>query len=119
MLPAVFRTLNTPEVRALAGTNPLRIYRHGAAPQDVPHPYITWFSSGQPYDQISGPPCGDFFSVHIDVWSMDDAEVETLASAVRDALDAAGVANRLVVNNREADTKLYRIGQEADFITNR
>jgi len=42
-----------------------------------------------------------------------------LAFAVRDALDLAGIANRLVVNSREPETRLYRIGLEADYITSR
>ncbi|ARP89823.1 hypothetical protein CAL14_05570 [Bordetella genomosp. 9] len=120
MLPPVFRTLNVPAVRAFVGSDLPRIFRHGSAPQDVQKPYITWFSvAGQPYDQISGPPCGDFDSVQIDSWSMDDEEVEEMATAVRAALDAEGIANRLVLDNRETDTKLYRIGIEADFIRSR
>ena len=120
ILPPVFRFLNVPSVTAFVGANPVRIYRHGSAPQDTPRPYITWFSvAGQPYDQISGAPCGDFDSVQIDCWSMDDIQVESMATAVRDALDSGGIANRLIVDNRETDTKLYRIGIAADFIRNR
>jgi len=117
MLPKVFPVLKTPAVLAIVGGDPVRIFRHGAAPQDTAKPYVTWFEvGGQPYDQISGPPCGDFDSVQIDCWSMDDTQVETLARAVRDAVDAAGFANRLVINHRDPDTKLYRIGLQADFI---
>ncbi|MDF2860323.1 MAG: hypothetical protein K0S02_595 [Achromobacter mucicolens] len=117
MLPKVFPVLTTPAVLAIVGGTPVRIFRHGAAPQDTAKPYVTWFEvTGQPYDQISGPPCGDFDSVQIDCWSMDDTQVETLARAVRDAVDAAGFSNRLVINHRDPDTKLYRIGLQADFI---
>lgn len=120
ILPPVFKALNIPTVTAFVGTAPVRIYRHGSAPQDTAKPYITWFSvAGQPYDQISGAPCGDFDSVQIDCWSMDDIQVESMATAVRDALDSGGIANRLIVDNRETDTKLYRIGIAADFIRNR
>lgn len=120
MLPAVFLTLQTPAVLAIVGGTPVRIFRHGAAPQDTEKPYVTWFEvAGQPYDQLSGTPCGDFDSVQIDCWSKSDTQVEQLASAVRDALDLAGIANRLVVNSREPETRLYRIGLEADYITSR
>lgn len=120
MLPTVFMTLQTPAVLAIVGGTPVRIFRHGAAPQDTEKPYITWFEvAGQPYDQISGTPCGDFDSVQIDCWSKLDLQVEQLARAVRDALDLAGIANRLVVNLRDPDTKIFRIGLEADFITSR
>lgn len=117
MLPKVFPVLKTPAVLAIVGGTPVRIFRHGDAPQDSAKPYVTWFEViGQPYDQISGLPCGDFDSVQIDCWSMDDTQVETLAAAVRDAIDAAGFSNRLVINHRDPDTKLYRIGLQADFI---
>ena len=120
MLPAVLLTLQTPAVLAIVGGTPVRIFRHGAAPQDSEKPYVTWFEvAGQPYDQLSGTPCGDFDSVQIDCWSKSDLQVEQLASAVRDALDVAGIANRVVVNLRDPDTKLFRIGLEADFINSR
>ncbi|ARP88621.1 hypothetical protein CAL13_08860 [Bordetella genomosp. 9] len=120
MLPPVFRLLAVPTVSAIVGADPVRIYRHGSAPQDVQKPYITWFSvDAQPYDQLSGPPCGDFDTVQIDCWSMDDEQVEALATAVRDALDAGGIANRLVIDQRETDTKLFRIAIQADFIRSR
>lgn len=117
MLPRVLPVLTTPAVLAIVGGTPVRIFRHGAAPQDTAKPYVTWFEvTGQPYDQISGLPCGDFDSVQIDCWSMDDTQVETLARAIRDAVDAAGFSNRLVINHRDPDTKMYRIGLQADFI---
>ena len=120
MLPAVLLTLQTPAVLAIVGGDPVRIFRHGAAPQDTEKPYVTWFEvAGQPYDQLSGTPCGDFDSVQIDCWAKSDMQVEQLAKAVRDAVDAAGISNRLVVNLRDPDTKLFRIGLEADFINSR
>jgi len=121
MLPPVYRTIRTPMVQAIVGE---RIYGSGKAPQGTPTPYITWFSVvGQPYDQISGAPCGDNDAIQIDCWTgpADDQEVVCigLASAVRDALDAAGIANRLVVHLREEGTDFFRIGQQADFIHSR
>lgn len=117
MLPLVFKTISTAAVKAIVGAVPARIYRHGEAPEGVARPYITWFTViGNPENQLSGAPGSDADTVQIDCWSESDTEVETLAAAVRDALDAAGVANRIVVDTFESDTKLYRVGQEADFI---
>lgn len=118
MFPNVYETLRAnATVLSLVGEN---IGRHGSLQQSVQPPYITWsYVTGQPEDQISGPPDTDFDTIQIDCWSKDDAQVATLARAVRDALDAAGIANRVVVDLREPDTKLYRVGIDADFITNR
>ncbi len=121
MLSPVFRTIATQAVQALVAT---RIYGFGSAPQGVQRPYITWLTvSDAPYEQLSGPPVGDNDTVQIDCYAgpADDQEVicVDLAKAVRDALDAAGISNRVVVNHRETDTKLFRIGLQADFIQSR
>ena len=116
MLPLVYKTVRTPAVIAQIKT---RIYRHGAAPQTVQRPYVTWFVvSGQPFDTLVAP-CGDRFTVQIDCWSESDIEVEQLASSVRTALDTAQITNTIAVNSYEPETKLYRIGLQADFIDNR
>lgn len=118
MFPNVYALLQAaPAVVAIVGQN---IGRHGSMPQDITAPYITWFVvADQPHDTLSEAPESDFNAVQIDCWSETDAQVATLARAVRDALDAAGHLNRVVVDLREPDTKLYRVGIEADFITQR
>jgi hypothetical protein len=118
MFPPVYRTLRAnPAVVAIVDS---RLGAHGEVPQNTARPYITWqIVIGLPHDQISGPPPSDFTTVQIDCWHQDDKGVEQLASAVRDALDSAGVANRLVIDHRDRGTRLYRVGLEADFITQR
>ena len=117
MFPPVFKTLSTTAVTAIVGT---RIGRHGEVAQDEVRPYIVWqIVTGQPYDNLSAAPCGDFTVVQIDCYHQTDAGIQQLGVAVRAALDAAGVHNRVTVNNRDPDTRLYRLGIDADFITNR
>ena len=117
MFPPVYRTLRTPEVVALVGD---RIGRHGEIPQDEVRPYITWqIASDAPHDQLSGLPPSDFTTVQLDMYASEDATIEALATAVRAALDAALVCNRVIINNRDADTRAYRVGIDADFITQR
>lgn len=120
MLAPVYRTIRTPAVAAIVGD---RIYAN-RAPQGVVAPYITWFTvSGVPYPNLSGAPPGDDDAVQIDCWAGpgDDQEriCTDLARAVRDALDAALIVSRLVIHAREADTMLFRIGLQADFIRSR
>jgi len=118
MFPNLYALLHgAAAVAAIVGE---KIGRHGSMPQETTAPYITWFTVGdQPYDHLSGAPDTDFSSIQIDCWSASDGEVATLARAVRDALDAAGHANRVVTDLREPDTKLYRVGITADLITQR
>jgi hypothetical protein len=124
MFPSVFKTLGTTAIKAIVGTNPVRIYDFDAAPQGVVPPYITWLEvTGQPNDQLSGAPGSDRDTVQIDCYAGPDenarAVARSLGLAVRDALDAAGYYNRLVLSTREETTKLFRVSIEADFITNR
>ncbi len=117
MFPKVYRIIRTPAVAGIVDT---RIGRHGEVSQTEQRPYITWqIVAGQPYDNLSSAPCGDFTTVQLDCYHPTDAGAEQLALAVRAALDAALICNRVVIDNRDPDTKLYRVGMEADFIDQR
>lgn len=118
MMPLIYPLLRSNAALLALVSN--RIYRHGSAPQDVAKPYIAWFLvSNRPEDQISGTPFADFDTVQIDCYSTDDTQVETMVYAVRDTLDAAGHANRLIRDMRETDTELFVVTIEADIIRSR
>lgn len=117
MFPPVYQLLhNATAVATIVGD---RIGAHNEVPQDATRPYITYSGFDQPFDQLSGAPCGDFTTIDINCWHQTDAGVRALAKAVRDALDVALICNRVTIDLREPDTRLYRVGIEADFITNR
>ena len=122
MLPRVFPLLTaSAAVTALVGT---RIYRHGAAPDNVVAPYVTWFVVvGTPENSISETPRIDRYSVQVDCWSNNTGtgatQVETLAEAVRDALEPSAHMTGVVVNERDFDTQRYRLGLQFDFWTHR
>ena len=89
MFPPVFKTLSTTAVTAIVGT---RIGRHGEVAQDEVRPYIVWqIVTGQPYDNLSAAPCGDFTVVQIDCYHQTDAGVVQLATAVRAAGSPLGI----------------------------
>jgi hypothetical protein len=118
MMPPVFSILkNYADVFALVGS---RIYRHDDAPQGVQKPYIVWsMVSGMPELQLSGSPLSDMDTVQVDCLSETDQGVETLAYAVRNAFDNARIANRITLNSRDSETRLYRISIDADIISTR
>lgn len=118
MFPPVYQTLRgNSTVDTTVGD---RIGRHGEIEQDATRPYITWqIVSGNAFDNLSSAPCGDFTTVQIDIYHPTDGGASALAEAVRAALDADLIVNRVVVNLRERETRLYRVGLEADFITQR
>lgn len=117
MLPPVFQTLKASSaVKAIVGTNPPRIYRHGSAPQDTTKPYITWFVvSGLPENNLSDLPPVDAITVQVDCWHPTDAGIESMAEAVRDAIEPYAHMTGMPVNLREPETKLYRIALEFDW----
>lgn len=113
MLPRVYEDLLTSEVTALVED---RIYRHGEAPQGTQAPYVTWFVvTGLPENALGESPRVDQYLVQIDCWSDNDGSgdegVEMLAEAVRDSVEAAGhYMNAVVANNRDPETKRFRLG---------
>jgi hypothetical protein len=121
MLPAVFPLLAADsDVTGFIGTSPVRVYRHGEAPQGVVAPYVTWFVvSGAPENELDGLPRVDGYSVQVDCWSDADAEVEQLAEAVRNAIEPSHHMTAIVANGRDPETMRYRIGMTFDFWTKR
>lgn len=108
------------DVKNIVGTNPPRIYRHQSAPQDTSKPYITWFAvTVEPINNLSDPPPADRVPVQVDCWHQTDSGVETLALAVRDALEQHGHMTALVADLRETETKLFRMGLQFDLWTSR
>ncbi len=121
MLPAVFQLLKaSTAVKAIVGTNPPRIYRHGSAPQDVAKPFITWtLISGVPENNLSDPVPLDRMSVQIDCWHPSDAGIDTLATAVRDAIEPTSHMTSVVLDTRDPETKLYRMALQFDIFNGR
>lgn len=117
MLPAIFPLLkNAPAVTALIGTAPVRVYRHGSAPQDVVRPYVTWsVPGGAPENTFEGADADDF-RVQVDCWSDNDTQIETLAAAVRAALEPAAHLVAYLADERDFDTQRFRISFAFDFI---
>lgn len=116
MLPLVFTWLKVAPVEAIIGSPP-RAYRHSDAPQDTTRPYVTWsLISGVPDNNLSTVPPSDRLTIQVDCWHQTDAGVESLATAVRDAIEPYGYLTSIPVNLRETETKLYRIGLQFDIL---
>ena len=118
MLPPIYTILSAaPAVSAIVGS---RIYPHADAPLDVTAPYITWFIvSAPPEIQLSGTPTHDRFTVQVDCWHQTSSGVTSLTSAARAALEAQCNVTNLLLNQRDTDTKLYRIALQLDYFLNR
>lgn len=117
MLPPVFAALSASvEVTGLIGT---RAYRHGSAPQDVASPYVTWSVPGGTAENAFDGACADVMRVQIDCWSASDDQVEALASAVRAAIEPHAHLVAYVADERDSETKKFRISYQYDWIVKR
>jgi hypothetical protein len=120
MLPAIFTWLKASNaVKAIIGNVP-RAFRHGDAPQDTTKPYVTWqIVSGVPDNVLNTTPPSDRYTVQVDCWHQTDAGVESLATAVRNAIEPYAHMTGIPFNARETETKLYRISLQFDVLQTR
>jgi hypothetical protein len=122
MLPPVFQALkSSAAVKAIVGSNPPRVYRHGRVPDQTPErpiaqPFITWsMVSNVPENNLSDPPPCDRTTVQVDCWHQTDKGVEDLAIAARDALEVIGVVTSGLLDDFETETKLFRMSLQVDI----
>lgn len=118
MLPQVFPLLRDDAgVSALIGS---RIYRHGSAPQGVIAPYVTWsVVVGIPENALGELPRSDRYEIQVDCWSDNTGSgsrgIETLAEAVRDALEPHAHMTAINLDERDLETQRYRISMQFTF----
>lgn len=108
------------DVTAIIGSNPVRAFPHGDAPQSQKGAYVTFaVIYAQPENNLSHLPLVDRQTVQVDCWSGTDgagaAEIYALGRAVRDALEPHGHMTAVIANGRDAETMRYRIGMRFDF----
>lgn len=114
MLPPIYAALQAaPAVVALVGT---RIYRHGRAPQDVAAPYVTWtLVAATPENHLSGLPPMDRMTVQVDCWHPTDEGCEVLTRVVRDAIEPHAHVTSTLIDQRDPETKLWRMALQLDW----
>lgn len=117
MLPVLYTVLKgSSAVTTLVGT---RIYRHGTAPQEVSPPYVTWSAPAGFAENAFDGACADVWRLQVDCWSATDAGVESLASAVRAAIEPVAHLIGYVADERDATTSRYRLSMVFDWIGER
>lgn len=117
MFPPLFKAAAaSAEVKALFGADPVRVYPFGEAEEGTALPYAAWqVISGSPENYLSGKPDVDGFRTQVDVYGATAASTRAAAMALRDALE--GVAYLVAYNgeNRDRDTKNYRVSFDLEW----
>lgn len=117
MTPAIFAPLKSDAaVQAAFGASAARIYAAGEAPEGAVPSYATWQTvSGVPENYLDERPDMDGFRVQFDVYALTRPACKAGATAIRNALELHGHQVSLNADERDAETKLYRLSFDFEF----
>jgi hypothetical protein len=127
-LPPVFTLLAAaPEVTAIVGAAPVRVFPGGVIPQGQAMPAIAWLVvAGMPENMLADRAVVDNQRVQIDCWAADFNSANALFEAVRTALEPH--AYLVAMNDPEGtstntgydiETRRYRISSDWSFWVHR
>ncbi|EEA8679330.1 DUF3168 domain-containing protein [Salmonella enterica subsp. enterica] len=112
---------SSPEVTALLGSNPVRIYPFGIQDDNVVYPYAVWqnLQGGSPENYLNQRPDADKFSLQIDVYADTADEAMLAAQAIIYAIELKANIVRYGPQDRDESTLKYRYSFDVDWIVNR
>jgi hypothetical protein len=117
MYPPIFQTCSADSVvNAVLGSNPVRLYPFGEAPQSVTKPYAVWQTiSGGPENYIGDLPDIDSYSIQVDAYAPTAALARSVAKAIRDAVEPVAHVTLWGGESRDTETKNYRVNFTIDW----
>jgi len=121
MYPPVFPAVAaSTAVKALLGSNPVRFYQFGLAPQNVQKPYAVWTRVfGAPENYLNSVPDIDVLSIQIDVYASPESSgantARNVAVAIRDAIEPTCHITSWLGESIDPDTKNHRFSFQADY----
>ena len=121
MIPPIFTTVSASSaVTAIIGTNPVRLYAAGYAPQNVAKPYATYqVISGSPENYLNQVPDHDEYGIQIDCFAQSYNDVINLAKAIRDSVEPVAHITAWRGGGKENETMLYRYSFDVAWQLNR
>lgn len=121
MFPPIFQVCSADAgVKASLGNSPVRLYPFGEAPDGVLKPYAVWQTlGGSPENYISQRPDIDMFSLQVDVYADTSTAARNAAKALRDAIEPSAHITRWNGEERDTETKNYRVSFDVDWWTPR
>ncbi|MOA50762.1 hypothetical protein D3C78_1738290 [compost metagenome] len=107
-------------MKTALGSNPVRLYPFGEAPQDVQKPYAVWQTiGGAPESYLGDRPDIDQFSLQIDIYAASATAARSAAMSLRDAIEPNAYVTRWGGESRDPETKNYRVSFDVDWWTPR
>lgn len=109
-----------PDVTALLGLSPTRLYPFGYAPEGVVKPYVAWqIVSGSPENYLAGRPDLDGYTLQVDVYGDTAESTRAVVTAISTAIELKAYVTRWGGETRETETKLYRSSFDIDWLVPR
>lgn len=121
MYPPIFETVAADSnVQTNIGTSPCRFYPFGEAPQNVQKPYAVWqFVTGRPENYLNQVPDIDSMSIQVDVYAATASDARDVAQALRDAIEPHAHIISWRGEDRDEDTRNYRVSFDVDWLVSR
>ena len=121
MYPPIFSVCAaSSDVTALLGSNPVRLYAFGDAPQDEARPYAVWQQvTGYPENYIGNTPDIDRYTIQIDAYAETGAAARSVAEALRDAIEPVAHVVGWRGEGRDPDTRMYRYSFDVEWFVPR
>lgn len=111
---------NSPEVTALLGTNPVRLYPFGQAEQNEPKPYAVWqVIGGSPENYLAGRPDTDAFTLQVDIYADSGTTASAVGDAIRHAIELDAYTTNYNGDDRDKETGNYRHSFDIDWLVTR
>lgn len=107
-------------IKAVIGTNPIRFYPFGSAPQGTAKPYVTELVvDGVPENTLSETPAVDGCRVQLSVWAATGSAAEALALLFRDAIEPTHHILSIRNMGRDPETMTYRVDLDVSVFNHR
>lgn len=121
MTPPIFQVCAAdPAVTALLGTDPVRLFPFGNAPQGVQLPYCVWQTiTGVPENYMDCPPDMDRHALQVDVYAATGAQARQVVQALRAAIEPHAHIVSLNGESTEPSTGHRRSGFDVDWFVTR
>lgn len=117
MNPNIFEILNNSfAVKILLGSNPLRFYPWGRAPQNAAKPYAVYaVFNANPENYLDRVPDIDRKGTQIDLYAKTSESLNDCFMVIRDLLEPHGHMLSFTTPNLDVDTDLFTGRMEFDF----
>lgn len=119
--PPIFSICSAdPGVTAILGTDPVRLFMFGMAPQNVQRPYAVWqVVGGSPENYLAGRPDTEQHTLQIDVYADSASVARSALSEIERAIELSAYVTRYGGESRDDETKSYRSSMDVDWHTYR